>query len=99
MITDSSLYDTFLQISNGVTVKDRDCIAELTVDGHPDGVLDGAAPDVGVLGAAGHRLQVVARPRPEVHARHRQRLAARRARKLKLDQRGTYINISEGNYG
>ena len=58
----------------------------LTVDDHPDGVLDGAAPDVGVLGAAGHRLQVVARPRPEVHARYSQRLAARRPRKLKLDQ-------------
>ena len=65
----------------------------LTVDGHPDGVLDGAAPDVGVLGAAGHRLQVVARPRPEVHARHSQRLAARSPRKLKLDRK----NISVGN--
>ena len=54
----------------------------LTVDGHPDGVLDGAAADVGVLGAARHRPLVVARPRPEVHPRHRQRLPARRTRKL-----------------
>lgn len=58
---------------------------KLTVDCHPDGVLDGTAPDVGVLGATGHRLLVVARPRPEVHAGHRQRLAARRPRKLKSD--------------
>ena len=55
----------------------------LTVDCHPDGVLDGAAADVGVLRAARHRLQVVARPRAEVHARQGQRLAARRPRKLK----------------
>ena len=55
----------------------------LTVDGHPDGVLDGAAADVGVLGAARHRPPVVARPRTEVHPRHRQRLPARRTGKLK----------------
>ena len=48
-------------------------------------MLDGAAPDVGVLGAARHGLQVVARPRPEVQPRHRHGLAARRPRKLKWE--------------
>ena len=49
-------------------------------------MLDGAASDVGVLGAARHGLQVVARPRPEVQARHRHGLAARCPRKLKWDE-------------
>ena len=38
---------------------------KLTVDCHPDGVLDGAAPDVGVLGAAGQVAPVVLDRRSE----------------------------------